>query len=135
MKSHTKPALRVVPAAPVQLSLKVEGVLRDVEHAFLGQCMNAGKQALAADDGSRPASTVQRQERAQSAAPSRARSLEHKRRNVIEYLPKDMHASVGRALCDAWDGADPALAKRNCSAWLRRFRPSTRARRPAYAKG
>ena len=30
MKSRTKPALRVVPATPVQLSLNVEGVLRDV---------------------------------------------------------------------------------------------------------
>jgi transposase-like protein len=48
MKSRTKPALRVVPAAPVQLSLNVEGVLRDVRHAFYGLCVNAGKQVLAA---------------------------------------------------------------------------------------
>ena len=48
MKSRTKPALRVVPAAPVQLSLSVEGVLRDVQHAFYGLCVNAGKQVLAA---------------------------------------------------------------------------------------
>jgi transposase-like protein len=48
MKSRTKPALRVVPAAPVQLSLNVEGVLRDVQHAFYGLCVNAGKQVLAA---------------------------------------------------------------------------------------
>ena len=48
MKSRTKPALRVVPAAPVQLSLDVEGVLRDVQHAFYGLCVNAGKQVLAA---------------------------------------------------------------------------------------
>jgi len=31
MKSRTKPALRVVPAAQVQLSLNVQGVLRDVQ--------------------------------------------------------------------------------------------------------
>jgi hypothetical protein len=42
MRSRTKPALRVVPAAPVQLSLNVEGVLRDVQHAFHGLCVNAG---------------------------------------------------------------------------------------------
>jgi len=48
MKSRTKPALRVVPAVPVQLSLSVEGVLRDVRHAFHGLCVAAGKQVLAA---------------------------------------------------------------------------------------
>jgi putative transposase len=48
MKSRTKPALRVVPAAPVQLSFNVEGVLRDVRHAFHGLCVAAGKQVLAA---------------------------------------------------------------------------------------
>jgi putative transposase len=48
MKSRMKPALRVVPAAQVQLSLTVEGVLRDVQHAFYGLCVNAGKQVLAA---------------------------------------------------------------------------------------
>ena len=48
MKSRTKPALRVVPAAQVQLSLSMDGVLRDVRHAFYGLCVNAGKQVLAA---------------------------------------------------------------------------------------
>ena len=48
MKSRTKPALRVVPATPVQLSLNVEGVLRDVRHAFYRLCVAAGKQVLAA---------------------------------------------------------------------------------------
>ena len=48
MKSRTKPALRVVPTAPVQLSLNVQGVLRDVQHAFYGLCVSAGKQVLAA---------------------------------------------------------------------------------------
>jgi putative transposase len=48
MKSRTKPALRVVPAAQVQLSLNVQGALRDVQHAFYGLCVNAGKQVLAA---------------------------------------------------------------------------------------
>ncbi len=43
-----KPALRVVLAAPVQLSLSMDGVLRDVQHAFYGLCVNAGKQVLAA---------------------------------------------------------------------------------------
>ena len=48
MKSRTKPALRVVPAAQVQLALAMDGVLRDVQHAFYGLCVNAGKQVLAA---------------------------------------------------------------------------------------
>jgi putative transposase len=48
MKSRMKPALRVVPAAQVQLSLTVGGVLRDVQHAFYGLCVNAGKQVLLA---------------------------------------------------------------------------------------
>ncbi len=43
-----KPALRVVPAAQVQLSLNVQGVLRDVQQAFYGLCVNAGKQVLSA---------------------------------------------------------------------------------------
>jgi hypothetical protein len=48
MKSRTKPALRALPAAQVQLSLNVQGVLRDVQQAFYGLCVNAGKQVLAA---------------------------------------------------------------------------------------
>lgn len=36
----------------------------------------------------------------------------HKRRNVIEHLPDDMHASVGRAMADAWASNNVALAKR-----------------------
>ena len=48
MKSRTKPVLRAVPAAQVQLSLNVQGVLRDVQQAFYGLCVNAGKQVLAA---------------------------------------------------------------------------------------
>ena len=48
MKSRTKPALRVVPAVPVQLPLNVQGVLADVQHAFYGLCVAAGKQVLAA---------------------------------------------------------------------------------------
>jgi putative transposase len=34
MKSRTKPALRVVAAAQVQLTLPIQGVLHDVRHAF-----------------------------------------------------------------------------------------------------
>ena len=48
MKSPTKPALRAIPAAQVQLSLNVQGVLRDVQQAFYGLCVSAGKQVLAA---------------------------------------------------------------------------------------
>ena len=40
------------------------------------------------------------------------RCQEHKRRNVLDHLPEDLHASVGRALRDAWETKDHALAKR-----------------------
>ena len=48
MKSRTKPALRALPAAQAQISLPVQGVLRDVRHAFLGLCIDAGQKVLAA---------------------------------------------------------------------------------------
>lgn len=48
MKSHTKPALRAMPAAQVQISMPVQGVLRDVRHAFLGLCIDAGQRVLVA---------------------------------------------------------------------------------------
>jgi putative transposase len=47
MKSRTKPALRVVPAAQVQISLPLQGVLQDVKHAFYGLCIHAGREVLA----------------------------------------------------------------------------------------
>jgi transposase-like protein len=40
------------------------------------------------------------------------RCQEHKRRNVLDHLPEHLHASVGRAMKDAWHSTDPALAKR-----------------------
>jgi transposase-like protein len=40
------------------------------------------------------------------------RCQEHKRRNVLDHLPEQLHASVGRAMSDAWQSKDPALAKR-----------------------
>jgi putative transposase len=40
------------------------------------------------------------------------RCQEHKRRNVIDHLPEHLHASVGRALKDAWHSKDAVLAKR-----------------------
>jgi transposase-like protein len=43
-----RPALRALPTAQVQISLPVQGVLRDVRHAFLGLCIDAGQKALAA---------------------------------------------------------------------------------------
>src|SRR4030095_10320294 len=50
MKSRTR-CLRPVGNAghvEVQMSLSMEGVLRDVQHAFFGLCVHAGKQVLAA---------------------------------------------------------------------------------------
>ena len=48
MKSRMKPALRAVEAVEVQISLPVQGVLRDVRHAFVGLCIDAGQRVLAA---------------------------------------------------------------------------------------
>ena len=48
VKSHAKPALRAMPAVRVQISLPVQGVLRDVRHAFPGLCIDAGRKVLAA---------------------------------------------------------------------------------------
>ncbi|MEO7852503.1 MAG: IS256 family transposase [Rubrivivax sp.] len=42
-----KPALRVVQAAQMQLSLPMQGVFQDVRHAFYGLCIRAGQQVLA----------------------------------------------------------------------------------------
>ena len=71
MKSRTKPALRVVPAAHVQLSLPIQGVLQDVKHAFYGLCINAGKQVSGGHDGSRQDRAVRTQERAGSPIDAR----------------------------------------------------------------
>jgi putative transposase len=40
------------------------------------------------------------------------RCQEHKRRNVLDHLPEELHASIGRALRDAWDTKDAVLAQR-----------------------
>jgi putative transposase len=50
MKSRTKYLKPVVGArnVEIQLSLPMAGVLRDVEHAFLGLCVRAGKKVLSA---------------------------------------------------------------------------------------
>ncbi len=40
------------------------------------------------------------------------RCQEHKRRNVLDHLPEELHASVGRAMKDAWESKDALLAKR-----------------------
>ena len=53
----------------------------------------------------------------------------HKRRNVIEHLPKELHASVNRAMRDAWDGAKAELAKKQ----LQRLATSLQAQHPGAA--
>jgi putative transposase len=57
------------------------------------------------------------------------RCQEHKRRNVIEHLPEQLHASVGRALRDAWEGANAELAKKQ----LIRLANSLHAQHPGAA--
>lgn len=48
MKSLTKSGPRAIPDSQFQISLPMQGVLRDVQHAFVGLCVHAGKQILAA---------------------------------------------------------------------------------------
>ena len=57
------------------------------------------------------------------------RCQEHKRRNVIEHLPEEMHVSVSRAMRDAWNGANAELAKKQ----LMRLAASLHAQRPGAA--
>jgi transposase-like protein len=57
------------------------------------------------------------------------RCQEHKRRNVLEHLPEDMHASVKRALKDAWSAADADLARKQLS----RMASSLQSKHPGAA--
>jgi len=57
------------------------------------------------------------------------RCQEHKRRNVIEHLPEEMHLSVNRALRDAWSSQDDKLARKQ----LTRLAASLQARHPGAA--
>ena len=57
------------------------------------------------------------------------RCQEHKRRNVIEHLPKELHASVGRAMRDAWGSANAAVAGKQ----LQRLATSLQASHPGAA--
>ena len=57
------------------------------------------------------------------------RCQEHKRRNVIEHLPKELHVGVGRAMRDAWGSANAELAKKQ----LARLATSLQAKHPGAA--
>jgi transposase-like protein len=57
------------------------------------------------------------------------RCQEHKRRNVLEHLPEDAHASVKRALKDAWSASDVDLARKQ----LTRVASSLQAKHPGAA--
>jgi len=48
MKSLTKTGPRAIAEHQYQISLPMQGVLHDVQHAFVGLCVHAGKQVLAA---------------------------------------------------------------------------------------
>jgi putative transposase len=57
------------------------------------------------------------------------RCQEHKRRNVLEHLPEAMHKGVGKAMRDAWDGANEKLAAKQ----LQRLAASLEAEHPGAA--
>lgn len=44
------------------------------------------------------------------------RCQEHKRRNVLEHLPKEMQAGTGKALRQAWDGGNVTVAEKRLNA-------------------
>jgi len=57
------------------------------------------------------------------------RCQEHKRRNVLDHCPKALHASVNRALRDAWAASDADLARRQ----LQRLASSLASKHPGAA--
>jgi len=57
------------------------------------------------------------------------RCQEHKRRNIIEHLPKHLHANVNRVLREAWKTSDAKLAKRQ----IERLASSLQADHPGAA--
>lgn len=57
------------------------------------------------------------------------RCQEHKRRNVLDHLPKTLHASVNRALRDAYAASDADLARRQ----LQRLANSLTSKHPGAA--
>jgi transposase-like protein len=57
------------------------------------------------------------------------RCQEHKRRNVIEHLPEELHASVGCAMREAWDSANAELVRKQ----LQRLATSLQSRHPGAA--
>jgi hypothetical protein len=59
------------------------------------------------------------------------RCREHERRNLLDRLPEDMHASVGRALRDACESTNTESARRQ----LQRLAASWHAKRPARGQG
>ena len=62
-----------MPAAQVQISLPIQGVLRDVRHAFLGLCIDAGQRVLAAMMEADRIDAVRAQGRARRRSTRRAR--------------------------------------------------------------
>jgi putative transposase len=57
------------------------------------------------------------------------RCQEHKRRNVLEHLPEALQAGVGKAMRDAWNGANEKLATKQ----LQRLATSLEADHPGAA--
>ena len=63
------------------------------------------------------------------------RCQEHKRRNVLDHLPEQLHASVGRAMKDAWHSKDAASPSDSSSGWPIRSPKRIRAPPRACARG
>lgn len=83
-----------------------KALLRDL----LDRGLDADRARLVAVDGSKALRTAIRQVFGRLAVVQRCQV--HKRRNILDHLPEQLHASVGRVLREAWDLADEKLAKR-----------------------
>jgi putative transposase len=108
-------------------STESTGMVKELLGDLVGRGLDADRPRLVVIDGGRGLRRAITETFGRNALVQRCQ--EHKRRNVLDHLPDDMHASVGRALRDAWDCADADLAKRQ----LQRLATSLQAKHPGAA--
>ncbi len=101
----------------------VKGLLRDL----IERGLSTERPILFIIDGARALRTAIRKLFGAEAIVQRC--VVHKQRNVIEHLPKNRHASVARALKDAWASSSVDLAKRQ----LERLASSLQREHPGAA--
>lgn len=85
-------------------------VVRALISDLIARGLNADAARLWIIDGSKAIRRAIREVFGASALVHRCQ--EHKRRNVLDHLPEDLHPSVSKTMKDAWDSKDPELARR-----------------------